>query len=480
MKRIIYICSAVVLLAAACTKDISKLNVDPKNPSQSPSKAFFTNAQRSLSNTLASSNVNLNIFRLIVQQWQQTQYPDESQYDLGTREVNDNLWNAMYRDVLRDLQEAKTLIPTDVTDANIQKNQLAIVEILQVYTYYYLVTTYGNIPYSDALDINKPFPKYDDANTIFGDLLTRLTTAVGNLSTSAESFGSADLVYHGDVALWKKFGNSLKLKMGITIADADNAKAKSTVEAAFAAGVFTSNADNAELVYQGAPPNTNPIWVDLVQSGRDDFVANSTLISELLGHNDPRIDNFFTEDAAGRADPNAVSYSGADPGVQSAYAPNSHVQTNITDPTFPGLLLDYAEVELLLAEAAARGYSVGGTAATHYAKGVTASIEYWSKTAAEATAYLAQPGVAYSAANWKERIGIQKWLALYNRGWDAWTEWRRLDYPHLEPAADALSEMPVRYPYPVNEQNVNRLNFQAAADAIGGDDVETKLWFDKF
>ena len=194
MKRIIYICSAVVLLAAACTKDISKLNVDPKNPSQSPSKAFFTNAQRSLSNTLTSSNVNLNIFRLIVQQWQETQYPDESQYDLGTREINDNLWNAMYRDVLRDLQETKTLIPTDVTDANIQKNQLAIVEIMQVYTYYYLVTAYGNIPYSDALDINKPFPKYDDANTIYGDLLTRLTTAIGNLSTSAESFGSADLI----------------------------------------------------------------------------------------------------------------------------------------------------------------------------------------------------------------------------------------------------------------------------------------------
>ena len=480
MKRIIYILSAVVLLAAACTKDISKLNVDPKNPSQLPSYAFFTHAQKVLDSTLASSNVNMNIFRLIVQHWQETQYPEESQYDLGTREINDNLWSVMYRDVLRDLQEAKNLIPKDVPDANVQKNELAISEIMQVYAYYYLVTAYGNIPYSEALNIEKPFPKYDDAKTIYNDLLSRLDAAIGNLNTSAASFGSADVVYGGDVAKWKKFANSLKLKMGITIADADNAKAKSVVEAAYTAGVFTSNDDNAEFVFQSTPPNTNPIWVDLVQSGRDDFVAASTLIDKLTNLNDPRIDNFFTEDGAGRADPNKVSYSGADPGVQSAFAPNSHVNTNITEPDFPNLLLDYAEVELLLAEAAARGYSVGATAATHYAKGVTASIQYWGGTAAEATTYLAQPGVAFVAGSWKEKIGIQKWIALYNRGWDAWTEWRRLDYPQLEPAFDALSEIPLRYPYPVNEQNVNRLNFEAAATAIGGDDVETKLWYDKF
>src|SRR5690349_17070197 len=122
MKKLIYIVAGLMLLATACTKDISGLNVDPKNPSTAPSYAFFTNAQRSLSNTLTSSNVNLNIFRLIVQHWQETQYPEESQYDLGTREINDNLWNALYRDVIRDLRETKALIPGDVSDPDIQKN----------------------------------------------------------------------------------------------------------------------------------------------------------------------------------------------------------------------------------------------------------------------------------------------------------------------------------------------------------------------
>lgn len=485
MKKIIYILTAMVLVTASCTKDLSGLNVDPKNPSQSPSYSFFTNAQRTFSNTLASSNVNLNIFRLIVQHWQETQYPEESQYDLGTREINDNIWNALYRDVIRDLREAKTLIPADVlnadgtADAPRQQNQLAITEIMEIYAWYYLVTTFGNIPYSEAMDINKPFPVYDDAKTIYNDLITRLDAAIPKLNSAAAGFGGADLIYSGNVNAWKKFANSLKLKMGILIADDDNAKAKTVVESAVAAGVFTSNADNAELVYQGAPPNTNPIWVDLVQSGRDDFVAASTLIDSLLANNDPRIDNYFTEDGAGRDNP-VTSYSGADPGVQSAYAPNSHVQTTITAPAFPGLLLDYAEVEFYLAEAAQRGYTVGGTAATHYAAGITASILYWGGTAGEALTYIAQPSVAYNVANWRKSIGTQLWFAFYNRGWDAWIAWRKYDYPQLLPAHDALSDIPLRYPYPVNEQNVNRLNWEAASTAIGGDDVSTQLWWDKF
>jgi hypothetical protein len=85
-----------------------------------------------------------------------------------------------------------------------------------------------------------------------------------------------------------------------------------------------------------------------------------------------------------------------------------------------------------------------------------------------------------AAGTYRQKIGVQKWIALYNRGWDAWIEWRRLDYPQLAPAVDAQSVIPLRYPYPVNEQNVNRLNYEAAALAIGGDDVGTKLWWDKF
>jgi hypothetical protein len=475
MKKIFVIIISFVLVTAGCRKNITDLNVDPKNPSTAPSRAFFTNAQHTLMNTLTSSNVNLNIFRLIVQYWQETTYTDEANYDLGTRSINDAVWNALYRDVLRDFQEAKNLIPTDVSDATVQKNQIAIADIMQVVTWYYLITTYGNIPYTDALDIAKTFPKYDDAKTIYNDLLTRLDADITSLNTSSGSFGTADVIYAGNVAAWKKFANSFKLKMGMTIADDDNAKAKTVVEAAVAAGVFTSNSDNAVFQYLSTPPNTNPIWVDLVQSGRKDFIASEAIIEEMKSLGDPRIDDYFTKDAAGE-------YSGAKAGAGGNYATFSKPHEAILAPDFPALLLDYSEVEFYLAEARERGYNVGGTAQQHYNNAITASIIYWGGTNTEATAYLSQPSVNYATAagTYKQKIGIQKWVALYNRGWEAWIDWRRLDYPQLVPGALALSDIPLRYPYPVNEQNVNGANYEAAAAAIGGDLVETRLWWDKF
>ena len=474
MKKIIIVLLSIVALTTSCNRNITDLNIDPKNPSSAPSYALFTNAQRTLMNTLTSSNVNLNIYRLIVQYWQETTYTDESNYDLATRDINDAVWDALYRDVLRDFQEAKTLIPTDVANADVQKNELAITDILEVVTWYYLVTTYGDIPYSEALDINNPFPKYDDAKTIYSDLLARLDADISALNTASGSFETADIIYNGDIAAWKLFANSFKLKMGMTIADVDNETAKTTVESAVAAGVFTSNDDNAVFRYLSTPPNTNPIWVDLVQSGRKDFVGASTIVNTMGTLDDPRINAYFTIDANG-------GYSGGNPGESSNYATFSKPAETITAPDFPASLLDYSEVEFLLAEAIERGYNVGATAAIHYNNAVTASVVEWGGTEADASSYLSQPSVNYTTATgtYKEKIGTQKWIALYNRGWDAWIEWRRFDYPQLVPAASALSDIPLRYPYPVNEQNVNRLNYEAASAAIGGDDVTTKLWWDK-
>jgi hypothetical protein len=259
--------------------------------------------------------------------------------------------------------------------------------------------------------------------------------------------------------------------MAMTIADVVDVK--SMVEAAVAAGVFTSNADNAEFVYQSGPPNTNPIWVDLVQSGRKDFVAASTIVDKMEALSDPRLDDSFTLD-------NDAGYSGGTPGASSNYATYSKPDERILIANFPALLLDYSEVEFLLAEAVERGFAVGGTAAEHYNKAVTASILYWGGTTAEATAYLAQAAVNYATAGgtYKQKIGQQKYIALYNRGLDAWIEWRRLDYPQLTAPADAFSDVPLRFYYPVNEQNVNTANYDLASIAIGGDDVETALWWD--
>lgn len=472
MKKFI-LSLGVMAALTGCTKNLTDLNIDPKNPPDASAEALFTNAERRFTNNLVSNSQNLNIFRLIIQHQQQTQYVDESNYDLTSRSITDNTWDVMYRNALHDLQASKKLVERDEKNADVKKNKLAFIEIMQVYGFYYLVNTYGDIPYSEALNIELTFPKFDDAKTVYYDLMTRLDAAITSLNTAAAGFGSADVIYEGNVAKWKKFANSLKLKMALTIADDDPAKAKAAAEQAVASGVFTSNADNALFKYITSPPNTNPIWVDLVQSGRDDFVACQTIIDALKDHNDPRIDDYFTKDPGGE-------FSGGLPGIGTAFSATSHVHTNITAADFPGDILDYAEVELLLAEAVERGFNVGGTAKEHYDKGVTASILFWNGTIAEAADYLAQPEIDYAgAAPWKEKIGLQKWLALYNRPWDGWIEWRKFDFPELVAGPDSYSDIPVRYTYPVNEQNVNTKNWEQASKAIGGDDVSTKLWMDK-
>ena len=109
---------------------------------------------------------------------------------------------------------------------------------------------------------------------------------------------------------------------------------------------------------------------------------------------------------------------------------------------------------------------------------------FWGGTAAEATAYLAQPNVAYATATgtWKQKIGTQSYIAFYTRGLEGYTQWRRLDFPilNLAPTISSYSEIPKRFTYPVNEQTLNEVSYKAAASAIGGDDLLTKLFWDKF
>ncbi|MVT10775.1 SusD/RagB family nutrient-binding outer membrane lipoprotein [Chitinophaga tropicalis] len=479
MKKIFAYIS-VLMLAASCS-DLSSLNDDPKKATDVPGDMLFTSAQKNLYDNMTSNSVNLNVFRLLAQQQAQVTYIDESRYDLATRNIPQAFWHALYRDVLEDLYAAKNLIKGDSAlsdiDQTIKDNKLAIIDINEVYTYFVLVTAFGNLPYTETMNVNIPNPTFDDQKTVYLNLLDRLKTDVAALDASQGSFGSQDLVYKGDIGKWVKFANSLRLKMALVIADNDDTKAQAAaVVSEVASNVFTSNADNAVLKYLTSQPNTNPIWVDLVNSKRTDYVIASTLVDLMNTRNDPRRPFYFTAVASG-------NYVGGTYGSGNVYSSYSHVSAKVTAPDFEALLLDYSEVEFALAEAAERGLAVTGTAAEHYTNGITASISYWGGSGEQVTTYLAQPSVAYATATgtWKEKIGTQKYIALYNRGYDAWLEWRRLDYPIFNPPVDiAYSSIPVRLTYPVSEQNLNETKYEEAASAIGGDKLTTKLFWDKF
>jgi len=476
MKNILKIsitCISLILLACHTDNEYEEFNRNPKNPSVVPYATLFTSATKSLVDEIVTTNYNTSIYKFLAQYWTQTTYIDETNFDMQGRRIPQNHWGTIYRNVLFDLKDAKVRAEAGTS---INKTvEIAQMTVLEVFAWQNLVDTFGDIPYTEALDPTNLLPKYDDAAGIYTSLFANLDVAITALSSGAKGFGSSDLLYGGDSAGWKRFANSLKLRMAMRIADVNPADSKKHAEAAIASGVFTSNAHNTALAYLSSPPNTNPIWVSIVQSGRKDYVACKTFVDVLNGLSDPRVNLFFKDQVGG-------VIVGGPYGSNNTYGDFSHIAAKVLAADFEGTLIDFVEVSFLQAEAVERGYTLSGTAAQHYTNGVTSSMLYWGGTAAQAAAYLATPAVAYATAtgDWRQKIATQFWIGMYNRGFEGWNVWRRFGgNTVISLAIPTESKLPVpnRYTYPQNEQQLNETNRAAAASAIGGDTQGTKIFW---
>lgn len=477
MKKIILL-FIVLIGVTSCTKNFEDYNTDKKRPTDVPGGFLFANAQKAFADQTASTNVNLNVWKLFAQYWTETTYLDESNYDIFNRNIPDAIFRIYYRDILADLKDAKRVLEAEVVDgdiANAEKaNRLAIIDIMEVYCYQTLVDVFGNVPYSQAVDINNISPVYDDAFAIYQDLLTRLDADIAAMDAGYGSFGGNDVYFFGDVGMWIGFANTMKVRLGIALADHDAALAKSVIESAYQ-NAFQEG-DICEIHYETGT-YSNPLYQDLVQSGRNDFVPANTIVDIMNDLNDPRRPAYFTTFNG--------EYIGGQYGYSNAFAQFSHIADPIQEPDYPMTILDYTELAFYLAEAAARGFSVGGTAEEWYNKGIMASMDFWGISAEEAEAYLAQESVAYATAagDWKQKIATQAWLAFYVRGLEGWNTYRRLDWPVMnipEIPETSDSKVPRRFKYPITEQTLNGDNYTAAAAAIGVDDMTTKLFWDKY
>ncbi len=469
-KYFLTIIALATLWSCQTDERYENLNRDPKNPTEVKADFLFTSATVSLNDQMATANVNDNIFRFLSQYFTTTTYLDEPNYDVNQRGITDRHWSELYRDVIFDLQDAKRIVnaDTELTDGE-RSARIGQIEVVEVYTWSILVDSFGDVPYTEAVNAEEfPLPAYDDAATIYADLITRLSAVKAQLE-AGQGFTAPDVLYNGDMDAWSKFANSLQLRLGMRLSDVNPSLSKSTTEAAIADGVFTSNADNAQLTYQTSPPNTNPLWEDLVQSGRADYLPAATIVDIMNDLEDPRRPVYFFNETV-------VDYVGGIYGGSNNYGSYTHVGEVFLDPTLPGILMDYAEVEFNLAAAAKLGYTGAGSASAHYNAAITASIAYWGGSEAQATAYLAQAAVAYDGSD--EQLGTQFWLAMYNNPFEGWSAWRKYDAPSLVLPADSGSPVPLRYTYPVNEQNLNRAQYEAASTAIGGDDQQTPLFWD--
>ena len=476
MKKSIFYILPVALLLGACTKDISSYNDQTKKAAVVPAAPLYTYGTLTLTNQLANIGGG-NITLHIVDYMAQAIIEDNAQYNFQTAGMPNTQWNVLYESCLNNLKRADSILRTTIPDATNSAatiaNRRACVDITAVYAWYILVTSYGNIPYTQALNPDNSFPKYDDQHAIYTDLLKRLDNDLANLSTGGSGFAvSEDLWFHGNIPNWITFANSLKMMMGMTLADVDPATAKSVVEAA-SPNAMTSTAQNCIMQY-GSQPSNNPAYSSFVVAKRNDYIASKPLMDQLLSNADPRLTSYY-----GKA-PSSGKYIGAVMGVQTTFSTVSGPSTKDSASNLPYVVLDYSEIEFLRAEAVVRGFNVGGTAESHYDEGIRQSIKYWGGADSSVTRYLADPSVAWATAAGTDlqKIALQKWISLYDHPDHEWIDIRRLDYPVLPAPVGAISGFPNRLYYPQSEQTVNGANYTQAASAIGSDKVTTKLFWD--
>lgn len=467
----------LLLLGNSACDDITELNIDPNNPTQVPAANLVTQAEYELNNLLWSRGYNAEWTMLCVQHWAQNEYAEESRYTVDGNDF-DVEWIEFYANVLKELQTAYDIIENneEIIDEGLRDNQQAIIEVLTVHAYHNLVDAYGDVPYTSALDlVNTPLPEYDDQQSIYLDLLSRLETAVNSFNGSP-SFGATELIYNGNVNLWRKLGNSLMMRMAMRIVDVDPTTAEEYIaKAADPAngGMIASNAENALFVFSDDPNIANPLYVDATINNRDDFAVTDVLVDNLKAMGDPRLEMFAAQTNSG--DIVGMPYGLTDGEAFDLKPTTSRPHPDVRQATAPAVIMDYAEVKFLEAEAIQRGL-LSGDAAAAYAEGIEASMNYWGITDGDAIAdYVAAN--PYDADNWKESLGWQKWIAFYMNGPQAWAEWRRLDYPQLEvPEAATNPVVPVRLPYPISEQTRNNGNLQKVTS--NPNDLSTPLWWD--
>ena len=466
---------AIFAIFATSCSNFEEMNINPNKPVSVPTSGLLTQAQANL-----VYNFNGELSQLgeqYVQHLTQIDYVEKSNYN----DDGISSFTGIYRAGLNDLKDIIRInsdedLAKDVVKYGDNVNQIAVANILTTWSYHNMTDIWGDIPYTEALNDEILTPKYDAQELIYDGLIAELDNAIATINTSPTVGLQGDLIFDGDMAMWKAFAVSLRLRIAMRLSEVNSSKAGSLITDADFASAFTSSADVAQFNHLASDAEANPLYIDnVVNAGADNFAVANTLIDAMTTLNDPRIP------AYANASVTDGTYVGLTYGVGA---------TNQDDVSLPGdmyaaqeapsILMTAAEVLFIKAEAAARGY-IGGDAATFYNDAITASMEYNGVAAADITTYLAQASVTYDAANWEQSIGTQKWIALYGVGIQAWAEWRRLDYPvlALAPAATTTT-IPLRRAYTSDEYSTNFDNVSAAVELLGGSDLFTlKIWWDK-
>ena len=480
---------ALALLAAGCDNSgLTGLNKNPNAPPSVSPQFLFPSAVSDVVGRARGGSFDLTLASLWSQQVAMDRFTDEDTYSIRPDNIN-GYWSGFYGGGLQDLATILTQAKQAATP-----NLVAPALIMKSWTFGIMTDMWGDIPYSQAnkSDPTAP-PQYDRQKDIYAGILADLKTASDISVPGGSTYGSADLIYNGDATKWKKFANSLRLRYALRLSKVDPATAQAQVAAAIAAGVFTSNADNALLKWPGDGTNNSPIYNNFVT--RDDQHMSQTLVNAMkslyISIGPTPADTVFDPRLAVYADPIASSpskplYVGAPNGLQDDAAISiginntSRVGIAYRSKTTPSILMAYSEVLFDEAEAAARGWAPGDPASLYNAA-IQASMQYNGIPDNVTAAYVASPRVAYSASTGLQQIALQRWIALFSEGTEAYSEWRRTGVPDLQPGPAAITTPHIvarRLTYPVSEQSFNNAALQAAITAQGGALLSSRVWWD--
>ena len=539
MKKIrqILFLGAVLLLIGGCDKDFVEVNTNPFAINDIDPALLLAGAERtSTGNGWESEST-------IVQQF-------VNPYNLGATlafNFNENIdgfqnnaWGS-YTGSIKTFVHILYMLK-DKTD---KVNLVSMTRLMKAFTFMNIVDHYGNVPYFGAAKAyiegeTAFFPAYDTDSAIYDDLYKEIKESIAALNASGD-YVSADIFYGSkayypfttaaaQVAQWKKFGNSLLLRLGMRYSKLDAAKAKTIVSEAFAGGVMTSNNDNMFCIYDGTNfTNTGTGNNNLITNNPYYYYIAAPFADQMRTTSDPRSKYMmasFANPTSPLTDPApntsaaaqfgvpvgvlntdltvAKGYKGPKGGGYAYSQANVNVAASITTPTF---WMTYAQTSLLLAEAAQRGWISGGDAQakTYYEAGIKADMDVYtlimakikanvlvpvlpSVTAAEYSAYIAQAGVLYDPATALAQINTQYWIANFLNGTEAWCNYRRTGLPVLaknsyntkltDNGGDGYVH---RFSYPDAELSKNKANYQAAIAKLNGgiDDLVTRVFWDK-
>jgi hypothetical protein len=393
-------------------------------------------------------------------------------------------FNSFYTSYIINMAECVRLTADDPKLVN----EHAMARIFKAWLFQMLTDAYGDVPYFQAaLDMDETVnqPKYDKQQDIYKDLLNELKEAVASLSddVSLSSFGTADLLYSGSVDKWRRFGNSLRLRLAMRVRYADANLAKQHITDLAGASFIDDNSLNAHLTtIDGTNPgNHNPLLDD--PTNPYPLWVSFTMTDNLKNLSDPRLSVFAvpaTDGVSGyRGRPIAIT------GNESVYTESStaYLPYFFRQPAYSIVILNAAEVYFLKAEAGLAGLS-SDDAQAMYTKGIQTSLQYYSVDQTASNNYTASAAGILSGTDEEktEQIIVQKWVANYYEVYEGWAEFRRTGYPKIwtgNSLGSTNGEIPRRLTYPLDEYSKNGDNVKAAAGLLsGGDAYMSRTWWD--